>query len=281
MKTLWALALSAIPIAAVGAETDHLGRWRITHGVVAPWTVDAPVNELLIGKRVTLSNGVVKAPHPLGCRNAKYEPTDMPPEGLFQGGLPEPAQAHARALGLTEGSVKGLRLICDSGLWEFHGADRDTMLFALDNVVWTMTRAYGATARRGSPAAVVEELLEFHFNHESGFLKETAAARKKWMTKSLAGKIDDYFKREFGPDVVPPINGDPFTDSQEFPTRFAVRKEDVVAPGVAEAPVDFADGYSTRSVVYRLTYGANGWRVDDLVYRDGSTLTDILVMPAE
>jgi len=281
MRISLALTLAAIPVAALGAQTDHLGAWRITHGVVAPWTVEAPIDAAMIGKRVTFSKNAVRAPKPLACMNAVYEPTDMPPEGLFQGGLPEPAQNHARALGFGEGATKGVRLVCDSGLWEFHSADADTMLFALDNVIWTMSRAYGAKAPAGTPSRVTEDFLEFHFNHDYGFLKEAADARRKWLSKSLAVKIDDYFKREFGPDIVPPINGDPFTDTQEFPTRFAVRKADAAAPGVAETPVDFADGYSSKSVVYRLTKGANGWRIDDLVYPDGSTLTDALVLPAE
>ncbi|NWG72205.1 MAG: hypothetical protein HXY23_11435 [Parvularculaceae bacterium] len=281
MRSLLAAMLAAAtPIAAAPPDADHLGVWRITHGVVAPWTVDAAIDETMVGKRVVFGEKTVVAPKPLACRNAKYEATAMPPDGLFQGGLPTPPNAAARALGFAEGEVAGVSLTCDSGIWEFHDADVDTTLFALDNVIWTMSRAYGATARPGSPESVVQGLLEFHFNHDYGFLKAAADARKKWMSAALARKVDDYFKREFGPDLVPPINGDPFTDSQEFPTRFAVRKG-ATAPGAALVPVDFADGYVTKRVVYRLAYGAKGWRVDDLIYSDGSTLTEAFLMPVE
>lgn len=279
MRILLSLALAAIPVAA-SAESNQLGVWRITHGVVAPWTVDAPINDAMIGKRVVLGQKTVKAPKPLGCRNAKYEQTEVPPEGLFQGGLPAPQAPAARSLGFAEGAAKGVSLTCDSGVWEFHAADADTSLFALDNVIWTMSRAYGSSAASGSPESIVQGLLEFHFNNEYGFLKEAADKRKKWLSKALAGKMDDYFKRQFPTDIVPPINGDPFTDTQEFPTRFAVRKGET-ADGVMSVPVDFADGYSARRVVYRLARGAGGWRIDDLVYSDGSTLTEIFLMPVE
>ncbi|MEQ1929940.1 MAG: DUF3828 domain-containing protein [Parvularculaceae bacterium] len=269
-----ALALAAAPMMAQAEDASIRGAWRITHGVVAPWTVDAPVGEALIGARVSFSRTSVKAPAPIGCRNAAFDPTDMPPEGLFQGGLPEPAQQHARSLGFAEGSVKGVSLSCDSGLWEFHRADADTTLFALDNVIWTLSRAYGTGARRGSPESVVEALLEFHFNHDAGFTEETAAARKKWLSKTLNARIDAYFARDFPVDEVPPIDGDPFTDTQEYPTRFAVRKGETKA-GVSSVPVDFADGYSKKRIIYRLTYGG-GWRVDDLAYDHDGTFKELL-----
>jgi hypothetical protein len=246
---------------------------------VAPWTVDAPVDAAFVGKRVRFAAKEVQAPAPLGCRNAVYEASSVPPEGLFQGGLPAAPQ-QARALGFAEGAVAGFSLTCDSGVWEFHRADADTLLFALDNVIWTLSRAYGASARLGSPESVVEALLEFHFNHDYGFLKETADARKEWLSANLSARIDRYFEQEFSPDIAPVINGDPFTDSQEFPTRFAVRKG-AVQGGVASTPVEFSDGYVKKRIVYRLTYGLAGWRIDDLVYADGSTFSEVLTMSPE
>jgi hypothetical protein len=79
--------------------------------------------------------------------------------------------------------------------------------------------------------------------------------------------------------VEAPIDGDPFTDSQEFPTRFAVREGQGDARTV-DVPVDFADGYSARRVFYRLRkIGGGGWRVDDLLYAHGGTLREALVAP--
>lgn len=277
MKRILALAVAAIaaPAFASDAAPDFAGAWRITHGVVAPWAVEAPMNGSMIGKPVAFAASVVTAPAPLGCENAKYELTRMPPEGLFQGGLPEPAQTAASNLGFAEGEIAGFSLSCDTGVFEFHKADEDAHLFALDNVVWTISRAYGASAPAGSPESVVETLLEFHFNRDRGFTEASARARRKWLSMSLAGAIDAYFDHKFPADDVPPIDGDPFTDSQEYPTRFAVRAG-VVRKAGAEVPVDFADGFSKKRIVYRLTYSAGGWRIDDLSYAHGATLKSAL-----
>jgi hypothetical protein len=264
--------LAAAP--AIAAETnDLLGAWRVTHGRVAPWTDAAPIDAGWIGARAVFAAAQVRARAPLGCARARYAPTSTPPEGLFMGGLAEAGggAAAAAALGFTPGEVAGVSLACSSGLWEFHRADGDTMLFALDNVVWTMTRAYGARARKTSPEGVVEAFLEGHFNSEMAFKPEALAPRRKWLSRKLAGAISAYFERQLPGDEPPPINGDPYTDSQDYPLRFAVRKGAVIGRR-ADVPVDFSDAFASKRVIFRLARGTNDWRIDDLAYGDGATL---------
>ena len=76
-------------------------------------------------------------------------------------------------------------------------------------------------------------------------------------------------------DEVPPINGDPFTYSQEYPSRFTLGRPGADA-AQAVVPVSFSDGSRTRRVDYVLRRDGGGWRVDDLRYDDGGTLRGLL-----
>lgn len=268
------ILLVAFPAKAEGLK----GVWRITHGVSAPWAEDAPVAAPFVGKRATFADDVVTAPAPLGCANAVHKETTTPPEGLFQGGLPAPAAEKARSLGFAPGPAAGVSLSCSSGVFEFHFADADAALFALDNVVWTMSRAYGATAPAQSPEGVVEAFLEFHFNNDYGFLEPNEEARRRWLSKGLMTAIGVYFDRPFPKDEAPPINGDPFTDTQEFPTRFAVRQGDRTSK-TARVPVDFADGYTERRQIYLLVRQGGAWRIDDIDYDHDGTFREAMKAP--
>ena len=279
-----ALALLAGASASAGdanaAPNALLGAWRVTHGVVAPWTDEAPIDKGWIGSRAVFAVSSVQAKAPLGCNKAQYEATSNPPEGLFMGGLEEAGDAATAAanLGFKPGEVAGVSLSCSSGLWEFHLADADTMLFALDNVIWTMSRAYGARAASSAPEGVVEALLERHFNGDMGFEEAAAANKKPYLTRSLSGAINAYFKRDFPADEVPPIDGDPYTDSQDYPARFAVGKG-AITGGRADVPVDVSDAYSKRRLVFRMARESGRWRLDDIGYDDGRSFKDMLAAP--
>lgn len=272
-----ALAAATSPACADDAANPLLGSWRLTRAVVAPWSDadSAPIETAWIGEDAKFSDRAVNAPGPLACANATYEATSFPAEGLFQGGLPEPAAKAAASVGLVSMPVAGVSLSCDTGVFEFHEADADTMLFALDNVVWTMSRAYGAKATPRSPEGVVETLLEAHFNADMGFAPETVAQKQALLSENLSSLIEAYFAKPGSPDEVPAIDGDPFTDTQEYPTRFAVRRARLAAR-YADVPVDFSDGYMTRRVTYRLKRANSHWRVDDIVYQEGGTFRGLL-----
>lgn len=278
-RQLALIVIAAASSSAFAKEADNplLGSWRLTRAVVAPWSdaESAPIDSAWIGETAKFSAHAVKAPGPLACAGAAYEMTSFPPEGLFQGGLPEPAAKAAAGLGLVASPVAGVSLTCDTGLFEFHSADDDTMLFALDNVVWTMSKAYGAKASSRSPEGVVETLLEAHFNGDMGFAPETVAEKQDYLTSELSRLVEEYFAQPESPDEVPVIDGDPFTDTQEYPTRFAVRRASM-AGRYADVPVDFSDGYVTRRVVYRLKRALSHWRVDDIVYAEGGTFKGLL-----
>ncbi len=274
----------AVPVAAVlfllASPAFALeGDWRIALSRAAPWATDAGAAQAMVGARFALREGRASGPGPLSCGQARVQAIVSPPEGLFQGGLPVPAR-DAAALGLAAVEVPGFRLECDSGSFDFHQADADTVLLALDNRILSFSRAPGALAPQDAPEARVQALLEQHFAGDMGFLADGAAAKAAWLTSELQARIDAYFARGWPDDEVPPINGDPFTDSQEYPTRFAVQAARIEGD-VAEVPVRFADAYAGRELLYRLRREAGGWRIDDIDYGRGEHFSGLLAVSVD
>lgn len=276
IKAVLALAAALVvgTASTADAKTPISGKWRLTRAVIAPWATDAEagVRPDWIGETVTFGRASVKAPGPLACGGARYENTDVPPEGLFQGGLPEPAAQAMLPLGLSDEAIAGVTVTCDTGIFEFHFASADSLLFALDNRIWTLDRTPGTKASKTSPEGVVQRLLEAHFSGDMGFSPASVEAKKSALSDALRKAIAAYFARPADPNEAPPINGDPFTDSQDYPARFAVRLDDKKAKGVA-VPVEFSDAFRKRTVLFLMARDGGRWLVDDLQFEDGSTLT--------
>lgn len=254
-------------------EPVVFGAWRVERIEIAPWSDDASAGKVAspLGAAVRLGKDSVAGPHPLACANAHWETTSTPADGLFQGNLPAPAETAARNLGIGAFPVAGAALDCDSGAFEFHFADASTLLLALDNRIWTLSRAPGALAPAGDPEALVQRFLEMHFSGDMAFDAKSARLKQAFLSRSLAALVAGYMKKPQSPDEVPTIDGDPYTDSQDTPTRFAVGR---ATP--AGVPVAFNDCCSKKEIVYRLVKQGGKWRVDDLVYADGSTFRALL-----
>lgn len=276
---LSALLLAAL-LAAAGtsieaqppATSSVLGTWRVVRGV--PLSNDAgppaPPRAMTVGSAIRFEPTRVAGPGVLACDQAAYAPTSMDAEGLFQGTLSAPAKASAARLGVVTFPVPGVSLTCSTGLFELHRVDANTLLVALDNVVWTLDRSAGALASADTPAGTVQHLLESHMAGDMGFDTASIARKRRWLTGSFATRIHGYLARPISADEVPDINGDPFTDSQEYPTRFSVRVGSR-ANDVAVVPVRFTDGYAARLVSYVLRREDGAWRVDDIRYERGPT----------
>jgi hypothetical protein len=264
------------PTSTLDAAQALQGDWRIVRGVPAPWAPDAPFDADVIGRQLTFGAHDVLGPGVLACAGATYETTLTTAEGVFQGALPAPAHEHAAALGLIDMPVLGLRVSCDSGVFDFHQVDDDGLLFALDNVVWTLDRSPGARAVDGAPEAQVQALLERHFAGDMGFEADTVARKRDLLDPALGVAIDAWLARPASDDEAPVINGDPFTDSQEYPTRFVVGQASF-DDAAAQVPVLFSDGRRERGVTFVLQRANDGlWRVADVRYEDGSTLAGLL-----
>jgi hypothetical protein len=252
--------------------------WRITRVVSAPWAtadISAMTLKSWVGKQVTFKHDSVDGPGLLRCGHAVMESTRYPADGLFQGSLPAPAETAAQALGIAHLPVTGVSLNCDTGIFEFHGVDTETMLLALDNQILTLSHTVGAQAPAESPEGRTQRFLETHFSGDMGFSPDNVKSHRAWYSKSLDAAMTRYFARPAPEDEVPAIDGDPFTDSQEYPSRFSVGKARV-AGDQAEVPVRFSDAFSDRSMLYLLKREGGAWHVDNLRFSSGETLLGLL-----
>jgi hypothetical protein len=134
------------------AQERFAGQWTIAGAVVAPWssdpkgaTDDADVQRL-VGKRIALGAHFFNAPHPLGCAKPTYVFRAATADTLFEGSLnvdgankPTDPVVVARSLGLKANTVRGMTANCSEV--EFFLFDPDTILFGLNNRVFTVKRA--------------------------------------------------------------------------------------------------------------------------------------------
>lgn len=270
------LALTLGLLLATPAHAEFHGEWRLILSTPAPW-VDAaelPVHSLRIGDRLLLGPDGIEGPAPLACGHGQTSTLQIPAEGLFQGGLVQPA-ADAERLGFGQGSHPSLRIDCDSGSWDFHAVEADVLVFALDHRIHTLGRSPGALAAPDSPQGRVQRLLEAHFAAGLRFDPASTAALGDLLSDALQQDIAHYFAAPWPADEVPPINGDPYTDSQEPPTRFKVL--DALIDGEnARVEVEFADAYRRKRFHYLLQQEAGSWRLRDIEWNDAERLVELL-----
>jgi hypothetical protein len=146
MLVLLGLA-AATPLCALAAENPLLGKWQVTEAAIAPWAKDKRTTQTaetrkLMNMQITFSAKAVKSDYPtLACSDAVFDIRSDPPDVLFQGSLPEPNQGKvAESLGFPRGDVPGVEVNCSSGDFPFHFRDKDTVLFALNNFIYTLKR---------------------------------------------------------------------------------------------------------------------------------------------
>jgi hypothetical protein len=258
-----AVLLALLPPAQAAVES-WFGRWMLQQAQQAPWQAGDS------GKRVqpphtALQLGKEQARVP-GMPDCSTPSIHSPPEGLFQGGLDVDgrAAASARALGFAEGAAPGLRIDCPNSTLDLHRLDEQTLVYALDNVLYTASRSTGALAEDGGPEAAAQALLVSHLAGDMGFTEALWADKAAWLSQGLAASLRGYFTAPWPEDEVPPINGDPLTDSQEYPTRFAVGTAAVEGPR-ARVPVQFADGWQAWRVSLELVVEEGGWKLDEVL----------------
>ena len=108
------------------------------------------------------------------------------------------------------------------------------------------------------------------------FTRATVRRRERWLAPDLLALCRAYFAAPSQADEPPAIEGDPFTDSQEYPTTFRVGAA-TVAGDTALVPVSFSwkGGGIQPGVTVVLTRGG-GWRIADVRFARGGTLRDLL-----
>ncbi len=123
--------------------------------------------------------------------------------------------------------------------------------------------------------AVVQGLLQAHFKTDMGFTPASVAAKAERLTPDLQRRLLKQLAKPVPADEVPDIDGDPFTNSQDLPTRFQLEPAKLRG-AQAEVTVRFSGHGMNQRVRYLLQRVDGQWRIDDLRYADGSTLRQLL-----
>lgn len=271
------VSLAMLPPAQAAVES-WFGRWMLQQAQQAPWEAAYSGKRVLPPRKaLQLGKDLARVPGMPDCTTPAYSLIQSPPEGLFQGGLDVDgrAAATARALGFAEGAAPGLRIDCPNSTLDLHQLDDQTLIYALDNVLYTASRSPGALAEDADPAASAQALLVSHLAGDMAFTEALWADKAAWLSSGLAASLRGYFAAPWPEDEVPPINGDPLTDSQEYPTRFAVGAATVDGQR-ASVPVRFADGWQAWQVTLELVVENGGWKLDEVLGRDRSPLQPVL-----
>jgi hypothetical protein len=132
--------------------------------------------------------------------------------------------------------------------------------------------AFGAAQQpAASPAAVVRAFYQFHFAHDMAFTRAALRRRERWLAPDLLALCRTYFATPSPAGEVPEIDGDPFTDSQEYPSSFRVGAA-AVTGDTALVPVTFLWKAGDRRTVTVVLVLRGGWKIADLRYERGETL---------
>jgi hypothetical protein len=142
------LMLIAAPPGASAQKMSLIGTWEIVAAQAAPWAEEDRHAALTAAGKRLLNQIITFAPQEvtsknkaLACKRAEYESTTHEPDAIFQGNLPEPNPgAVALRFGFKKGEIPGVDLKCRTGAYSYHFRDRNTVLTARGNVIYTLKR---------------------------------------------------------------------------------------------------------------------------------------------
>ena len=121
-----------------------------------------------------------------------------------------------------------------------------------------------------TPQAVVDEFYKFHFAHDMGFTPATVQERKAWLSPELLKACESYFAIPQNPEEPPYINGDPFTNSQEYPESFKVG-ESKISENKSTVEITFLwKEAEPRKGIVVLEKAKDKWLIDDLQFAEES-----------
>ena len=143
------------------------------------------------------------------------------------------------------------------------------------------------TAGAQDPAVrAVRSFYTFHLARSKDFTVRNVQLRKRFLTPELYGLLLKELKRQAAeskahPDEAPDFEGDPLTDSQEYPDSFRMGKAEV-SGDVAKVTVALlwsprtGRGRDKRDIVVEVTKSGGGWLINDIIDNQGSRLRDQL-----
>jgi hypothetical protein len=146
-------------------------------------------------------------------------------------------------------------------------------------------------APAASPRQTAQSFYRFHLAHGMEFTERNLRQRRRWLTAELYDLLREEFRKEAErakahPDEAPFIEGDPFTDSQEYPKSFRVGNYissggssvvKVVFIGEGRAP----RGREERTVSVTMRLVGARWLIGNIKGAGGEDLLTLLRRPRE
>lgn len=133
-----------------------------------------------------------------------------------------------------------------------------------------------AQAQAEAPATVVQALLTRHLAGDMALTRASLAPKSAWLTPALLARLERWLARPQRADEVPDIAGDPFSNTQEYPSAFTLAPARVQGDRAEVAATFTGAGIRPSRVSFQLRRLGREWRVDDLRYPDGSRLSQLL-----
>lgn len=140
------------------------------------------------------------------------------------------------------------------------------------------------------PAArAVSAFYKFHLARNKDFTVANLRVRRRWLSPELYKLLLGELKREAEqrkthPDEAPYFEGDPLTNSQEYPDSFRVGKTEN-GSDLAKVTVTMvwsprtSRGRDQRDIVVEVKRTSTGWLINDIIDNQGSRLQDELKRP--
>lgn len=258
------LPYAGIALAALLAATMPVSHAQTAAATDERWVAATPAGTAMAW---AWNSREVQGPAGLRCGSPTHEFVRLPAQGLMQGTLgatAQEAERRARALGVRRFPVATHRVNCDNATFDLHVLAPDRALIGWDGRVLALRRI----AAEATPLGTVQRLLEVHLGTDMAFTPAHARALARWMTPALNTRITAYFAKPRPEDEVPPINGDPYTNSQEEPDRITLQPGPVQA-GQATVLARLSGEGRQWQLTYRLRMAGGQWRVDDIEAADG------------
>lgn len=146
-----------------------------------------------------------------------------------------------------------------------------------------------AAGPQEAASRAVRSFYTYHLARNKDFTVRNVRLRRRWLTPELYNLLLGELKREAdrskaNPDEAPYFEGDPLTDSQEYPDSFRVGKAEVSGDS-AKVTVTLlwsertSRGRDKRDIVVVVSKRGASWLINDIIDNQGSKLQDQLRRP--
>jgi hypothetical protein len=143
-----------------------------------------------------------------------------------------------------------------------------------------------AASRQDAAVRAVRSFYTFHLARNKDFTASNLRLRRRFLSSELYKLLLDELKRQAEqrkthPDEAPYFEGDPLTDSQEYPDSFRTGKAEMSGDRVRVTvtllwSARTSRGRDQRDIVVEMARSGAGWLINDIIDNSGSRLQDEL-----